>query len=111
MINLVIKSLKKKRKNLFEFAVILIFILENNSRIELIKREMFYSLAVNILAGIKIIKPENSSIYYGRDTIAIDFCKNLKVLVIITLNSEKILRIIYVIKEISFPLKVYFTIS
>lgn len=54
MISLVIKSLKNKRNNVFEFAEILIFILENNSGIELIKRVMFYSLAVNILAGLKL---------------------------------------------------------
>lgn len=54
-----------------------------------------YSLIINSLINITIIKIENILIYDKRNTIIIGFCKNKEILIIITPKSEQVLRIIY----------------
>lgn len=95
------KSLNNKRYNISLFAITVIYILENNYKIKWIKQELYliYSLLVKIYISINIIKLKNIYLYYGRNTRTIGCYNTIKVLVIIILQSKKVLTIIYLIKS------------
>lgn len=91
LMKLNINSFSNRTYNTFEYAISLLHVLENNSRIILIEAERYfiYSLLTNTLVGINIIKLENTIIYYKSNTITIGFYNNIKALMVIIFKSEK----------------------
>lgn len=76
-IKLNIKDLISKRYKKFKYAFILIYILENHIKRNLIEREIYfnYSLLLNVFPSINCKKLEDivEVIYFKRDTVNIGF--------------------------------------
>lgn len=85
-----IKSLNNKRYNISQYTIILIYMLENTSRIILIEYKIYfvYNLFFKAFVGIDTIKLEDIFLYYRLDILTINFYDGIRILIIITFKSE-----------------------
>lgn len=91
---------------MFKYAFISKYLLEKNSRTVWIEREIYlsYSLLINLLININIIKIVVILVYLRRDIIIVRFKNSIVILVIKTSKSEKVLKTIFLIKTTIIPL-------